>query len=51
MINFLLFISYYELKIESFALCPVIEFWDEFLPLFAHSSDTTKDNSKLMRMM
>jgi len=36
---------------ESFALCPVIEFWNPFLPLLHHSSDTTKDNFKLTHMM
>jgi hypothetical protein len=44
-------LSYYKRGVESFALCPVMEFWVGFLPFFAHSTDITKDNFKLRRMM
>jgi len=41
-----------KLMVESFALFPVIEFWDGFLPPLANtSSDTSKDNFKLTRMV
>jgi len=45
------FVSYYDLRVESFSLFPVIEFGNGFLPLLAHSSNTTKDNFKLTRIM